>query len=139
MNEIYTAMGGEVYLTLGSFISDEDTDVINDTSAITGYSYYFIDDVSVRRIEPPNGVKDSEMYGFDIYPNPATTTVAISHNSNRRISTVTITDLSGRELQSHGGAVREIDVSGLNKGVYMVQVQFENGAVAVRKLVVQRE
>jgi hypothetical protein len=132
-------MGGEVYLTLGSFISDEDTDVINDTSAITGYSYYFIDDVSVRRIEPPNGVKDSEMYGFDIYPNPATTTVAISHNSNRRISTVTITDLSGRELQSHGGAVREIDVSGLNNGVYMARAQFENGAVAVRKLVVQKE
>jgi OOP family OmpA-OmpF porin len=136
---LYVASGAESFLTIGNFSTDEDTDVINDTSIISGIAYYFIDDVSVRRIELPNGVKDSEMYGFDIYPNPATTTVAISHNSNRRINTVAINDLSGRDLQSHGGAVREIDVSGLNIGVYMVRAQFENGAVAVRKLVVQRE
>lgn len=139
MNEIFLSTGGERYLTIGNFSDDFHTEITNDTSEIASVSYYFIDDVSVRRVEPPNSVKDSEMYSFDIYPNPATTTVAISRKSNRRISTLAITDLSGREVKIQSGVVREMDVSGLNNGVYMVQVQFENGAVAVRKLVVQKE
>jgi hypothetical protein len=132
------ANGGELFLTIGNFLLDSETPFQLLPGGLQ-MAYYFIDDVSVKRVDPPNRIKDYEQLNFELYPNPTTTTVAISHKSNRRISTVTITDLSGRDLQSHGGAVREIDVSGLNNGVYMARAQFENGAVAVRKLVVQRE
>jgi hypothetical protein len=49
---IYKATGGEKYLSIGNFFSDNYTDTIS-VSSFYPYSYYFIDDVSVEPICTP--------------------------------------------------------------------------------------
>ena len=50
---IYTAQGGEQYITIGNFYDDANTDTLFVSGAITQgkYSCYYIDDVSVTLIE----------------------------------------------------------------------------------------
>lgn len=74
-----------------------------------------------------NAVKSS----LKVYPNPATDIVNIS--SNRNIESVTITDLSGKRVDSGKGS--QINVSKLAKGTYILQVNYGGGAVENTKLI----
>lgn len=60
---VYTAQGGEKFITLGNFMSDEDTkyermkkDPTSKASIIVA-AYYYIDDISVTLIDEENGEK----------------------------------------------------------------------------------
>lgn len=60
---VYTAQGGEKYITLGNFLSDEDTKyerMKKDPSSkakIIVAAYYYIDDITVTLIDEENGEK----------------------------------------------------------------------------------
>lgn len=67
-----------------------------------------------------------------VYPNPATDVVNVS--ANKDIKSVTVIDLSGKKVQSFKGG-KDINVSSLTKGTYILQVYYGNGAVENTKLI----
>ena len=53
---IYTASGGESFITIGNFFNNDSTDTIN-VGGVNGPSYYYIDDVFVREMDSiPNSI-----------------------------------------------------------------------------------
>lgn len=63
---IYTASGGEKYITIGNFKDDVNTDTVRVNNGTYGAAYYFIDDVSVEQITSPTWqLKDTMIIGGD--------------------------------------------------------------------------
>src|SRR5690606_973471 len=69
-----------------------------------------------------NAVKSS----LKVYPNPATDIVTVS--ADRKIENITVIDMSGKKVQSFK-ADKQINVSSLAKGTYILQVYYGGGAV----------
>jgi OOP family OmpA-OmpF porin len=86
VGNVYTAQGGEEYLTIGNFSSDKNTKVLKRTAQNVGFSewaYVYIDDVTVRQVKrkeecscendmlaetvvnPPNQLKEVEGQELD--------------------------------------------------------------------------
>lgn len=68
---------------------------------------------------------------FSMYPNPANSILNIELASE--IKNVEIYSLQGQKVLS--ATEKQINISGLSSGIYMVKVVDENGAVATQKLV----
>lgn len=84
------------------------------------------------------GVADFTAENLIIYPNPATHQVSISvQNSADAIAEIRLTDMLGKVVfqQKVSQTQAKIDLSGLSKGVYMLEVQTENKFSVVKKLV----
>lgn len=63
---IYTAAGGENYITIGNFKNDANTDTVRTNNGTINAAYYFIDDVSVQQITTPIWqLKDTMIIGGD--------------------------------------------------------------------------
>lgn len=75
-----------------------------------------------------NAVKSS----LKVYPNPATDIVTVS--ADRKIENITVIDMSGKKVQSFK-ADKQINVSALAKGTYILQVYYGGGAVENTKLI----
>lgn len=72
---------------------------------------------------------------MNVFPNPSTGIVNISNGrSNDAINLVEVMDITGKLVltESHNN---RIDISGLTSGTYIIRVNTESGASAVRKLV----
>lgn len=67
-----------------------------------------------------------------VYPNPAVETVSVT--SNKTITSVTVFDLSGKIVKIFKDS-KNINVSGLAKGNYILQAHYENGGVENTKLI----
>lgn len=70
--------------------------------------------------------------GLRVYPNPAVDNVTLT--SNKNIQSVTIYDLSGKKVKSFGNT-KELNVSNLSKGTYILQAYYGNGLVENTKLI----
>ncbi len=63
---IYTAAGGESYITIGNFKNDANTDTLSTNYGSYSGGYYFVDDVSVEKITTPIWpLKDTMIIGGD--------------------------------------------------------------------------
>lgn len=88
---------------------------------------------------PSQGIEGVDSYNsFVLYPNPATTTVAIDLTGVEDAALVSIIDLNGRKVYSEQVIDERmtVDVSALAKGAYFVRVTGSN-TTAVRKLIVK--
>ena len=82
-------------------------------------------------------VEKNEIANFSLYPNPVKGgKVFISSANNYAERSVAIFDVLGKQVVSQKGTQNSIDVSHLNKGVYIIKVA-EEGKVATRKLVIE--
>ena len=74
---------------------------------------------------------------LSLYPNPATTTFTIE--STNKIQSIKVFDILGEEIlkQVQNDQRVSIDVSGIAKGIYFVQITDANKNVVNRKVVVQ--
>ena len=68
---IYTAVGGERFITIGNFKNDASTDTTILLNATVQQSYYYIDDVSVINCDSLAGIPDyKDISLFNLFPNP---------------------------------------------------------------------
>ena len=123
---------------LGEF---NNTEFVKSTSVITvssNDSYYFgwycysatdmgyakIDSVHIRQINA-DAINIVSKENLQIYPNPAQDLVTISFNSDNNNNEVSIYNISGKLLfqQTESGKKRTIDVSFLEKGIYILQIK----------------
>lgn len=84
--------------------------------------------------------KELKLDEFNFYPNPSNGTFQLRFQGKERPTSVRVTDINGKEmytedLQNFGGTYdREINLSGLKKGIYLLQVV--QGSKAINKKIV---
>jgi phosphoribosylamine--glycine ligase len=78
-----------------------------------------------------------QAHGFNIYPNPATDKLHVKIEKNAR-GTLAIFDLTGRQLKKIyiDGQSGDIDIEGLNNGVYLVEFISES-FTGVSKIIIR--
>ena len=137
----YIAQGGERYIIIGNFFSDN----LTDTAAIhtprpwnTHFGYYYVDDVDVHECNCHVGVdEENESNELTIYPNPSEGEFEIKSNKSK-IKSVEVFNLLGEEI--YFKELKDITTTTVNinapPGVYFIEVQTEKGMLR-KKLVVQ--
>jgi len=82
------------------------------------------------------GQVDGDIDGFKLYPNPVTNGkvyISTTHNAPKKIL---IYDVLGTKVLETTILGKELNLSNLDAGVYVIRV-FENKLVATRKLIVK--
>jgi len=95
------------------------------TGAVAGEKIYYFDDVAIFDITVGTN-KQFESNEIIIYPNPANNTISVNLKNN---STFNILDLTGRLVIASKVENNTIDISNLNKGVYILQTNSINGII----------
>lgn len=134
IQDTFTAIGGEYYLTIGNFSSTQNSDTlyVKGNGSISGKdSYYYIDHVSVYDITTTIGIEKEHKEKFSIYPNPASDKIYVEA---KEIKEIRITDLLGKEVIV--SREKEIDVSALAEGIYLYRIITKENAVSCGKVVI---
>ncbi|HCQ13958.1 MAG TPA: hypothetical protein DIU01_11955 [Flavobacterium sp.] len=80
------------------------------------------------------GFADNEQkVKFNLYPNPTSDNFTIEMDSN--IKSVEIYSLQGQKVLT--SKLKDVDVSNLSKGIYLVQIEDENNNMSTQKLIVK--
>ena len=103
---------------------------------VTDMFYLDIDDIKIAT--EGVGIDEVESSMLSLYPNPASSTVAVSAEGIDGNVTVQIVDMNGRVMMQQNGNAQSFrfDVSSLAQGAYFVRMTGEN-VNAVRKLIVK--
>ena len=142
----FVAVGGEEYMVIGNFKDDANTitqDVENNGNL---KAYYYLDDITVIAQggggPGPTAIDEADKkIGLNIYPNPSEgiVNIELSNSSGANLS-YGITDINGR-LVNHellGSDMQQsLDLSFLDKGMYMIQIYSEGDRVAYQKVVLR--
>lgn len=88
----------------------------------------------------PTGIEDRVDYRLEIFPNPATDRITIK--SDKMFNSVSIYSLLGQKLdvqtsQTSHAHQQTIDLRKCQKGVYLIDVEFEDGTVVKERIVKQ--
>lgn len=95
-----------------------------------------VDNITWTAYEGGASVKDSNIAGLSVYPNPVSTGVLFVTSDNSAEKSVAIFDVLGKQVVNAATVNGAVNVSNLNAGVYIVKVT-EEGKTATRKLVVK--
>ncbi len=109
-------------------------------SRVSNFTIYFSQSsVAPECDDPTLGVNNFEILGVSLVPNPASTSFAIKGNNltGAVVKLISITGAVLRTTTISSAANFKMNVSGLSKGLYIVQIQTVSGAVGVQKLSVQ--
>jgi len=101
----------------------------------TGSGVIYYDNFSVVD-NTTAGVKQNEIAGLKVYPNPLTGNVLNVTSSSNAVKTVAVFDVLGKQVINTTTANGEVNASALNAGVYIVKIT-EAGKTATKKLVVR--
>lgn len=87
-------------------------------------------------VTPKNeGFAELENAKFNIYPNPATSTIFVESTSDAQVSIIDLTGRCVKEVEITEN-ISAINIEDINKGVYFIMVQSENNRI-VEKLIVR--
>jgi len=121
---LYTAHGGEEYITIGKFGNDVNIDTVS--TGVTAYSspgmlsaYYYIDDISVVLCDSTVGTSTIKMNYFTLYPNPTSGKFRVE-SGEFGVETIEIYDLFGRLILRTNEP--DIDMSTYPAGLYIWSV-----------------
>ncbi|MDR2204931.1 MAG: T9SS type A sorting domain-containing protein [Flavobacteriaceae bacterium] len=138
MGSAYSTDGGITWVSMGD--EGQQRGTVSFLNNSTGWAGQFSDGpTGVTGILKFNGsfplmaVKDvATKSNLQIYPNPTSDIVNIS--SNNEVKSITIYDMSGKMVKTYAGA-KEINISSLAKGNYVLQAHYANGGVENTKLI----
>lgn len=114
------------------------TETINFTPTTTGIYYFgfncysiadrnrlFLDDISITQTSLATA-ETAAKKEVKVYPNPFTDIINISEFKD--IKTVKVTDVAGRTLKTIENPTKEINLSSLNSGLYLITMYFKDGS-----------
>ncbi|HQW68303.1 MAG TPA: PQQ-dependent sugar dehydrogenase [Flavobacterium sp.] len=74
---------------------------------------------------------------ISVYPNPASDELFIKNENNIELSSVKITDLTGKTVLNQSSQLSSITISNLSKGMYFVTVETKIGNTVTSKIIKQ--
>lgn len=77
------------------------------------------------------GISDVNKFSFNMYPNPTSGFVKIE--TSESIKEISIYNLIGKKVASFYS--KEINITSLSKGIYMLKIATESGKIGVRKII----
>ncbi len=83
------------------------------------------------------GVREHDQIGISLYPNPVSQILHLEYVSENTVEQVRIYDLVGREVFNVNRAVKTINLSGKDSGLYFIEVTHKDGSHAVKKILVE--
>ena len=86
----------------------------------------------------PDGLKDINTFKFDVYPNPANDRFFVE--TPIAIQAATLTNVLGQEVKAFGFNASqqiEINVNGLDAGIYILQLRSVDNQISTSKVVVE--
>lgn len=86
-------------------------------------------------IPEPVNVESQEIAGFQLYPNPASSTLTIILPEQRTVKEYCVFDMFGRVMERRRGGTSSLNVSNLAPGIYMLRLTDNAGCVYTRKFV----
>ncbi|MDP9956548.1 hypothetical protein J2X97_002207 [Epilithonimonas hungarica] len=89
-------------------------------------TYGEVEDYTLNITGPTMAVSDLSKSNLSIYPNPFTDVLKIS--DIRGVKSISVNDMSGRQVKSLAPTA-EINLSNLKEGLYIVNLQMEDGSV----------
>jgi adenylate kinase family enzyme len=99
--------------------------------------FFFSMSLSAQETKQQTKLQESSVIeGLNLYPNPVTNgkvNISTKNDSNKEII---IFDLLGKKVLQTLINSKELNVSGLNPGVYIIKINEEN-ATATRKLIIR--
>jgi OmpA-OmpF porin, OOP family len=116
---IYTAIGGELYISLGNFKDSANTTLVDVDNTANQSAYFYIDDVFVYDYDSTVSVNEIEI-PINIGPNPATSFVVV-HNLNYGDYSIEVINSLGSKLEC-SIINNRIDISTFSPGCYYVIV-----------------
>ncbi|MCF6131945.1 T9SS type A sorting domain-containing protein [Flavobacterium wongokense] len=123
------------------FDGDFDNDGILNQDEDTNFNRNLMDDdddhdgiINLKDTVNNLGLQDHTNISLSVYPNPVTNGIA-TFESNAVITSVTIYDLSGKQLSETKTASNTLRVDSLAAGIYFLKFESENGSV-YKKIVI---
>lgn len=131
---LFTAAGGEQYITIGNFHDDATTTVTQVGNVGSFGAYYYVDDISVEVSKIGTGIKSQDETTVGIYPNPfsVSTTIVMNHvrfTPDHPGYDFALYDIAGREIfvSELRTPVSLLDRENLEGGIYFYKVTREQG------------
>ncbi len=82
------------------------------------------------------GIRDkSSVNSYQIYPNPAYNFIQIT--SPEIITSLSISDISGKEIYYQDNNTYKVDISQLTEGIYLLKLNFKIGTSSIEKIIKQ--
>lgn len=130
----YLAKGGEEFLTIGNFYSNEDTmTLVVDNIPFISNAYYYIDSVSVTDKTLSN--KDVSFDDtFEIFPNPFLSHLNLKFHDINNIKKIEIYS-TFRKLITLNKILTQLNLSQLSSGIYFIKVTSRDSKVAIKKII----
>ena len=136
---VYTKDGGDNWIEISTdelgFMRTMTTEIIF-TDENSADVYFQVSDLGLVQYTldlTTMGVSDGETYAAEtiLYPNPTTGILQIQSKS--AIQKMVLMDMTGRKLGEPSGST--LNISTLPKGIYLLQIQLENGKTETKKIV----
>lgn len=98
----------------------------------------YFDDVSVTRLISTVGLKDIRDERFILYPNPAREVITAEYTWDlKSLMIINILGHTVRHIEKPGGNKAEIDIAGLERGIYLTRLVNTNGEYITRRFIKQ--
>lgn len=82
-------------------------------------------------------LSEEDMEGIRLYPNPASKEIYIDlTESNKQIENLYLVSISGKLIKHYQKVDRVIDISTLSEGMYMLQIELDDGIQLIKRVMV---
>jgi len=138
---LYTARGGEKYITIGQFKSDSKTTWKTINPNGTSNCFYYLDMVSVKLLR--DSIPPPKNPHYTLYPNPASDKISISFEDMEPTEVaLELYDMLGRKILAVQPKLQakqfETNIQFLAAGVYIYRLQVDGAYLGDGKLIIVR-
>jgi len=98
--------------------------------------FFFTAGVSAQDVKQPKTQDSSVIEGLNLYPNPVSNGKVYITSKNDSDKEIIIFDVLGKKVLQTMISSKELNVSSLSSGVYIIKID-EDEATATRKLIVR--
>ncbi|MCT4630616.1 T9SS type A sorting domain-containing protein [Winogradskyella sp.] len=124
------------YADQGAAVPTVPTDITGIVNERSGNAYYLTARDAADFSVPVLSTNNFESASFSIYPNPTNTGFVTITSSNSDVMNVQVFDILGKQVKNETLINNTLNVSSLNKGVYILKIT-QNNTSTTKKLVVR--
>lgn len=137
----YKALGGEEYITIGSFRNDSQTDTLNIGGGGQQFwqdaVYYYLDDVWLSHCDSTIGLNENRLENnVSIFPNPIQENFTLKTSSKKQLS-FQLFDVLGKAVNFSFTKTRDeylLSVGDIPKGIYFLRVSDGKETTSIKLL-----